>query len=97
MESNCFKMVHQLFVDHREYVIVYLNGEASTMKGINCVVPQASILSHLLVLMYNNDLWPMCRHTTPILFTNNTNLFCSGPDIKTSESNIENELPQISL
>ena len=39
----------------------------------------------------------MCKYTTPILFADDTNLFCSGPDIKTMESNINNELTEISL
>ena len=39
----------------------------------------------------------MCKYTTPILFADDTNLFISGSDIKTMESNINNELIEISL
>ena len=38
----------------------------------------------------------MCWYTTPILFADDTNLFWSGSDIKTIESNIDTELTQIS-
>ena len=36
-------------------------------------------------------------NTTPILFADDTNLFCSGSDVRILENNINNELSQISL
>ena len=84
------------YLSNRTQYVTY-NGVVSAMKGISCGVPHGSILGPLLFLMYINDLCSMCKYTTPILFADDTNLFCSGPDIKTMESNINNELTEISL
>ena len=84
------------YLSNRRQCVTY-NGVVSAMKGISCGVPQGSILGPLLFLIYINDLCSMCKYTTPILFADDTNLFCSGPDIKTMESNINNELSEISL
>ena len=50
-----------------------------------------------LLLIYINDLCSVCKHNTSILSTYDTNLFCSGSDVKTLENNINNELSHISL
>ena len=50
-----------------------------------------------LVLIYINDLCSVCKHTFPILFADDTNLFSSGKEIKTLETNINNELSHISI
>ena len=67
------------------------------MNGINCGVPQGPILGPLLFFIHIDDLCSMCWYTTPILFADDTNLFWSGSDIKTIESNIDTELTQIAL
>ena len=67
------------------------------MNGINCGVPQGSILGPLIVLIHIDVLCSMCWYATPILFADDTNLFWSGSDIKTIESNIDTELTQILL
>ena len=93
--GNALKWFTSYLSNRRQYVTY--NGVVSAMKGISCGVPQGSILGPLLFLIYINDLCSMCKYTTPILFADDANLFCSGPDIKTMESNINNELTEISL
>ena len=73
------------------------NGVVSTMKGVGRGVSQRAILGHLLFLIYINDLCSMCSYITPIPFADDTNLFCSGSNITIMESNINNELTQISM
>ena len=95
IRGNALKWFTSYLSNRRQYVTY--NGVVSAMKGISCGVPQGSILGPLLFLIYINDLCSMCKYTTPILFADDTNLFCSGSDIKTMESNINNELTEISL
>ena len=43
------------------------------------------ILGPLLVLVYINDLCSMCKHTTHILFADDTHLFCNGTGLQAME------------
>ena len=95
IRGNALKWFTSNLSNRRQYVSY--NGETSMMKGISCGVPQGSILGPLLFLIYINDSCSICKHTTPILFADDTNLFCSGSDVKMLENNINNELSQISL
>ena len=95
IRGNALKWFTSYLSNHRQYVTY--KGVASVMKGISYGVPQGSILGPFLFLIYINDLCSMCKYTTPILFADDTNLFCRSPDIKTMESNINNELTEISL
>ena len=60
---------------------------------INCGVPEGSILGSLHFIVYINDLYHASNILKPIIFANDTNLFCSGKHIKThfQTTNIELE------
>ena len=47
-------------------------------------------------LIYLNDLCNICKHTTPILFADDTNLFSSGTNLDMMESIINDDLSHIS-
>ena len=60
---------------------VIYNEQESEMKETLCGVPQGSILGPLLFLLYINDLPSVSNLFMPILFADDTNLFCNGPNL----------------
>ena len=83
------------YLSGRTQYVTY-NGVSSQYKSISCGVPQGSILGPQLFLVYINDLCSLCKHTTPLLFADDTNLFCNGTDLQQMEKCINDELAQIS-
>ena len=95
IRGNAFKWF-QSYLSNRKQYVTY-NGIPSITKTVKCGVPHGSILGPLLFSIYINDLCSVCKHTFPILFADDTNLFSSGKEIKTLETNINNELSHISI
>ena len=95
IRDNALKWFESYLSNRKQYVTY--NGISSITKTVKCGVPQGSILGPLLFLIYINDLCSVCKHTFPILFADDANLFSSGKEIKTLETNINNELSQISI
>ena len=68
------------YLRNRSQTVVY-NEQESEMKETLCGVPQGSILGPLLFLLYINDLPSVSKLFMPILFADDTNLFCNGPNL----------------
>ena len=79
LRSNDLKWFTRYLSNPRKYVTY--DRTHSTMNGINCGVPQGSIL-RLFIYICMNDLCSICKFTTLILFVDDANLFCIGPYIK---------------
>ena len=54
---------------------VYLNDHISSLKEINCGVPQGSILGPLLFIVYINDFHRSSDILSFILFADDSNVF----------------------
>ncbi len=69
------------YLDDREQ-FVSINGCISKKLKILFGVPQGSILSPLLFLIYTNDLAMPCTNFLPILYADDTDLIASYKDFK---------------
>ena len=78
---GCALKWFESYLSNRKQYVTY-NGISSFTKTVKCGVPQGSILGPLLFLIYINDLCYVCKHTFPILFADDTNLFSSGKKLK---------------
>ena len=68
------------YLSNRSQSVNY-NDHESDLKMMKCGVPQGSILGPLLFLIYTNDLPSVSKYFMPILFADDTNLFCIGPNL----------------
>ena len=84
------------YLSNRQQYVTF-NGVKSSCKTIKCDVPQGFIQGPLLFLLYINDLAKICKHTMPILFADDTNLFSSGKDLTVLQDIFNEELKEISI
>ena len=90
-------IAHDWFVSYlsnRQQSVIY-NGCESELKVMRCGVPQGSILGPMLFLLYINDLTNVSSFFMPILFADDTNLFCTGIDLKNMIRQVNEELAKI--
>ena len=74
---------------------VYYNSTESDKLSITCGVPQGSVLSPLLFLLFANDLARVSGLIKPVLFADDTNLFFSGPHLESLVRTVNVELLKI--
>ena len=93
---GCAYSWFESYLTHRTQFVTY-NGAKSKKLQIKCGVPQGSILGPLLFLIYINDLHTVCKHSFPILFADDTNLFLSGKNLDDMQTLLNEELTEIDL
>ena len=71
------------------------NNFESDHKEIKCGVPQGSVLGPLLFLIYINDFPSVSKPFMPILFADDTNLFCTGKNLGDIVNEINVEIDKI--
>ena len=82
------------YLSNRSQAVVYNNHE-SDFKAMKCGVPQGSILGPLLFLIYINDLPSVSNLFMPILFADDTHLFCTGKHLEDVVSQINVEIGKV--
>lgn len=74
-----------------------LGEYSSSNLDIVCGVPQGSILGPKLFLLSINNMCKVSNILKLVLFADNTNIFCSGRDLKTLVETITLELGKLHL
>ena len=74
----------------------FVNGYLSESRALTCGVPQGTILEPLLFLLYINDLPNCLSHSQPRMFADDTHLTLADNDITKIESNLNDDLANIS-
>ena len=82
------------YLSNRKQFILY-DDFKKEVKIVKCGVPQGSILGPLLFLVFVNDLSNSTKVLDPVLFADDTNLFCSDSNIRTLFETANQELSQI--
>ena len=80
--------------DRQQYV--QYNGVNSSRRCIKCGVPQGSILSPLLFLVYINNMCNVSKILDLILFADDTNVFFSHKNVDVIQKILNDELPKLS-
>ena len=74
---------------------VSINGHSSSVGGINCGVPQGSVLGPLLFLIYINDLPNSSRILSFFLFADDTNIYFESDNVTELKYKINKELQKV--
>ena len=82
------------YLNNRYQYVVY-NDCKSECKKIQCGVPQGSVLGPLLFLIFINDLPSVSKLFMPILFADDTNLFCTGDNLDLLVDRINVEMTNV--
>ena len=82
------------YLSNRSQSVLYNNSE-SDHKEIKCGVPQVYILGPLFFWIYINDLPSVSKFFLPILFADDTNLFCTGKKLNDILKEINVEIDKI--
>ena len=80
VKENNLKWFHSYLSNRKQYIEFQNDDkkEKTNSLTIKCGVPQGSILGPLLFIVYVNNLYRASNILKPIMFANDTNLFCSA-------------------
>ena len=93
IRGNSYNWIND-YLSRRKQFVMY-NNYNSSMKKIQCGVPQGSILGPLLFLLYLNDISNVAPEICKILYADDTNLFFSDRNIDVLYDKMNRELSAI--
>ena len=79
------------------YQCTVVEGRSSSLKQVECGVPQGSILGPLLFICYINDLPRQCTTSLPFIYADDTALLATGEDTLEVQSKLQNDLDMLSV
>ena len=92
IRGPCLKLLTSYLTNRKQYV--YLSGYKSSFVDVECGVPQGSVLSRLLFILYVNDMIT-ALHSTPRLFADDTCLFLTAKNTSELEELGNSELSSL--
>ena len=90
IRGNVWHLIKSYLYNRSEYVSY--NTQNSSTKGIQCGVPQGSILGPLFFIIYINDLSNVSQKIFSILFADDTNIFIQGNNLPQLIHDLQTEL-----
>ena len=80
--KDCNLRWFESYLSNGKQFITY-GDKQTNIETITCGVPQVSISGPLLFLIFVNDLHKVTKYLVPIMFADDTNLFCFHKNTKT--------------
>ena len=92
IQNNNLNWFKNYLSNRTQFIEYNNNGDKTELLDIKCGVPQGSILGPLLFLIYVNDFSQASTILEPIMFADDTNLFCSDKSITNLFQKVNTEL-----